>query len=167
VRFVNTAVTMIAQTERDAAFLSFFLLQVETRRNEQARCFCQDTLWYPQTAFAKTRSGPRCDFVATGWSQWRWWRRYRAERAGRQHNQRAAGQKRHFLRHLYIKCIISPRQARGKHRENSKKSGVSHSWRECSVSAFEFKNGNANRGDCSAVVLAVCVVAFTKTGSGQ
>jgi hypothetical protein len=32
--------------------------------------------------------------------------------------------KRLFLRHLYIKCIILPRQARDKHRENSKKSGV-------------------------------------------
>ena len=32
--------------------------------------------------------------------------------------------KRHFLRHLYIKCIISPRQAQDKHRENSKKNGV-------------------------------------------
>jgi hypothetical protein len=29
--------------------------------------------------------------------------------------------KRHFLSHLYIKCIILPRQARDKHRENSKK----------------------------------------------
>jgi hypothetical protein len=28
---------------------------------------------------------------------------------------------RHFLSHLYIKCIILPRQARDKHRENSKK----------------------------------------------
>jgi hypothetical protein len=28
------------------------------------------------------------------------------------------------LRHLYIKTIILPRQARDKHRENSKKSGV-------------------------------------------
>jgi hypothetical protein len=28
---------------------------------------------------------------------------------------------RHFLRHLNIKCIILPRQARDKHRENSKK----------------------------------------------
>jgi hypothetical protein len=39
--------------------------------------------------------------------------------------------KRHFFRHLYIKCIILPRQARDKHRENSKKvpflEGVSHS----------------------------------------
>jgi hypothetical protein len=30
-------------------------------------------------------------------------------------------EKRHFLRHLYIKTIILPRQARNKHRENSKK----------------------------------------------
>ena len=29
--------------------------------------------------------------------------------------------KRHFLSHLYIKCIILPRQARDKHRENSKR----------------------------------------------
>jgi len=29
--------------------------------------------------------------------------------------------KRGFLSHLYIKCIILPRQARDKHRENSKK----------------------------------------------
>jgi hypothetical protein len=29
--------------------------------------------------------------------------------------------KRVFLRHLYIKCIILPRQARDKHREISKK----------------------------------------------
>jgi hypothetical protein len=28
--------------------------------------------------------------------------------------------KRHLLRHLYIKCIVLPRQARDKHRENSK-----------------------------------------------
>jgi len=28
--------------------------------------------------------------------------------------------KRHFLSHLYIKCIILPRQPRDKHRENSK-----------------------------------------------
>jgi hypothetical protein len=32
-----------------------------------------------------------------------------------------AARKRHFLSHLYIKCIILPRQARDKHRENSKK----------------------------------------------
>ena len=32
--------------------------------------------------------------------------------------------KRHFLSHLYIKCIILPRQARDEHRENSKKSAV-------------------------------------------
>ena len=33
--------------------------------------------------------------------------------------------KRHFLRHLYIKIIILPRQARDKHRENSKKRAFS------------------------------------------
>jgi hypothetical protein len=33
-------------------------------------------------------------------------------------------EKRHFLRHLYIKVIFLPRQARDKHREISKKSGV-------------------------------------------
>jgi hypothetical protein len=33
--------------------------------------------------------------------------------------------KHHFLRHLYIKMIILPRQARDKQRENSKQSGVS------------------------------------------
>ena len=32
--------------------------------------------------------------------------------------------KRLFLRHLYIKCIILPRQARDKHRENSKRGAV-------------------------------------------
>jgi hypothetical protein len=35
--------------------------------------------------------------------------------------------KRHFLSHLYIKCIILPRQARDKHRENSKKVPFSRS----------------------------------------
>jgi hypothetical protein len=34
---------------------------------------------------------------------------------------RYPARKRHFLSHLYIKCIILPRQARDKHRENSKK----------------------------------------------
>jgi hypothetical protein len=32
--------------------------------------------------------------------------------------------KRHFLRHLYIKCIILPRQARDKHRESTQKRDV-------------------------------------------
>ena len=39
-------------------------------------------------------------------------------------------EQRHFLRHLYIKCIFLPRQARDKHGENSKQSGVFlRSWR--------------------------------------
>jgi hypothetical protein len=33
----------------------------------------------------------------------------------------ASVQKRHFLRHLYIKTIILPRQARDKHRESTQK----------------------------------------------
>ena len=39
------------------------------------------------------------------------------------HGEGVLGQvrKRHFLRHLYIKVIFLPRQARDKHRENSKK----------------------------------------------
>ena len=31
------------------------------------------------------------------------------------------GRERHFLRHLYVKCIILPRQARDKHRESTRK----------------------------------------------
>jgi hypothetical protein len=34
------------------------------------------------------------------------------------------GEKTGFLRHLYIKVIFLPRQARDKHRKNSKKDGV-------------------------------------------
>jgi hypothetical protein len=34
---------------------------------------------------------------------------------------RRKGEKSGFLRHLYIEMMISPRQARDKHRENSKK----------------------------------------------
>jgi hypothetical protein len=34
--------------------------------------------------------------------------------------------KRHFLSHLYIKTMVLPRQARDKHRENSKTRFLSH-----------------------------------------
>jgi hypothetical protein len=40
---------------------------------------------------------------------------------GRAQDRNGSARKRHFLRHLYIKIIILPRQARDKHRENSKK----------------------------------------------
>jgi hypothetical protein len=40
------------------------------------------------------------------------------------HRSRDGCEKRHFLSHIYIKANIVPRQARDKHRENSKKSGV-------------------------------------------
>jgi hypothetical protein len=39
-----------------------------------------------------------------------------------------AVRKRPFLRHLYIKCIILPRQARDKHRENLQKWPFSAGW---------------------------------------
>ena len=42
-----------------------------------------------------------------------------------------AVRKRHFLSHLYIKCIILPRQARDEHRENSKKVPFSLSLLRC------------------------------------
>ena len=37
------------------------------------------------------------------------------------HSRRHSGGKRHFLRRLYIKCIVLPRQARDKHREGTQK----------------------------------------------
>jgi len=40
---------------------------------------------------------------------------------GRAQDRNGSARKRHFLRHLYIKIIILPRQARDKQRENSKK----------------------------------------------
>ena len=48
-----------------------------------------------------------------------------AESAGREYYERLCmravnqARKRHFLSHLYVKCIILPRQARDKHRGNS------------------------------------------------
>jgi hypothetical protein len=47
--------------------------------------------------------------------------------------------KRHFLSHLYIKCIILPRQARDKHRESTQKSAV---FSQRQVAHFRFgRNG--------------------------
>jgi len=56
--------------------------------------------------------------------------------------------KRHFLSHLYIKCIILPRQARDKHRENSKKSGVFSQGPRfaCIDQAFKAANGSFVNG---------------------
>jgi hypothetical protein len=50
--------------------------------------------------------------------------------------------KRHFLRHLYIKCIILPRQARDKHRENYKKSAV---FPQCVTACTRRDHGKALR----------------------
>jgi hypothetical protein len=60
-----------------------------------------------------------------------------------------------LLSHLYIKMIILPRQARGKHRENSKKDAVFRTAAVgirnlCIFEPFIYKNEH-----------------FTKTGSGQ
>eukprot|EP01046_Picozoa_sp_COSAG06_P034079 COSAG06_NODE_3534_length_5216_cov_183.913655_6_plen_233_part_00 len=82
--------------------------------------------------------------------------------------------KRHFLGHLYIKCIILPRQARDEHRENSKKVPFSLSLtasdrrtigttrdksitRWCATLKPLFKRHHFQRKDDR----------FTKTGSGQ
>ena len=53
--------------------------------------------------------------------------RIEAWKAARMEEYSSQVRKRHFLRHLYIKCIILPRQARDKHRENSKKVPFSRS----------------------------------------
>ena len=44
---------------------------------------------------------------------------FRSQDRGQDRRRRV--RKRHFFRHLYIKCIILPRQARDKHRETLKK----------------------------------------------
>ena len=46
--------------------------------------------------------------------------RIEAWKAARMEEYSSQVRKRHFLRHLNIKCIFLPRQARDKHRENSK-----------------------------------------------
>ena len=47
--------------------------------------------------------------------------RFDGKEIGDTFDKHAQVRKRHFLSHLYIKCIILPRQARDEHRENSKK----------------------------------------------
>ena len=60
---------------------------------------------------------------------------------------------RHFLRHLYIKCIILPRQARDKHREISKKE-----WRFVQV-GYAFRNRTAAtvRGQLLFFFFPICL----------
>jgi len=54
--------------------------------------------------------------------------------------------KRHFLSHLYIKCIILPRQARDKHRENSKKVPFSLSLATARVTPFTQRSSLISMG---------------------
>jgi hypothetical protein len=59
--------------------------------------------------------------------------------------------KRHFLRHLYIKCIILPRQAWDKHRENSKKCrfpSATGAVARCLSSLLVPQQRQNKRGDC-------------------
>jgi hypothetical protein len=61
-------------------------------------------------------------------------------------------EKRHFLRHLYIKTIILPRQARDEHRENRERSGVFHS---LSPNQKKTRNIRPDIGEITGVPLAV------------
>jgi hypothetical protein len=45
------------------------------------------------------------------------------------------------LSHLYIKTIILPRQARDKHRENSKKNGVFLRWQQLRRACWRCRHG--------------------------
>ena len=54
-----------------------------------------------------------------------------------------AGEKTVFLSHLYIKMMILPRQARDKHRENSKKEAVL-SQLDAMTSEGDLKRGSGN-----------------------
>ena len=94
--------------------------------------------------------------------------------------------KRHFLSHLYIKTNILPRQARDKHRENSKKRVAvqlkkdgrpflhfSAQWNTLHVDGVRqvrarFPNGNPQVRDPPFLApLLYRTDRFTKTGSGQ
>jgi hypothetical protein len=85
--------------------------------------------------------------------------------------------KRHFLRHLYIKCIILPRQARDEHRENSNKVPFSLSSTACFTHGLAY-GVNAGILEKSAFApvrrkspfwlpFAFKNDQFAKTGSGQ
>jgi hypothetical protein len=88
----------------------------------------------------------------------------RGARAGR-----CQVRKRHFLSHLYIKCILLPRQARDKHRGNSKKVPFSLSLHTHRTIHW----GSSGRQVRKRRVLFINPILrlkhhhFTKTGSGQ
>ena len=73
--------------------------------------------------------------------------------------------KRHFLRcHLYIKCIILPRQARDKHRDNSKKGRF---LADMSNLCKEAAMGRHRETPLFAMPFTYQMHLFSKTGSGQ
>ena len=92
-----------------------------------------------------------------------------------------AVRKRHFLRRLYIKCIILPRQARDNHRENSKKVPFSQV-QETITTPFVLAAYNWDQVTVNLLFVGVVRTTplferrrhfdttndhFTKTGSGQ
>ena len=78
--------------------------------------------------------------------------------------------KRHFLRHLYIKCIILPRQARDKHRENSKKNGVTNGLATSRPTVGRqlstMQKARAKRVFCDAILLLYVRSGQNSTGGG-
>ena len=83
----------------------------------------------------------------------------------------ATVKKRHFLRHLCIKCTILPRQARDKHRESTQKR-----WRflrACEKQRSDWSATGAHtlaKHKRTCRVLRICMLAslvFAKTSSGQ
>jgi hypothetical protein len=73
--------------------------------------------------YKDSRDGHYCDQASMFWKRWEQRKpRYASRTLTSTRNLSGRKvRKRHFLRHLYIKCIILPRQARDKHREDSKK----------------------------------------------
>jgi hypothetical protein len=76
-----------------------------------------------------------------------------------------------FLSHFYIKTIILPRQARDKHRENSKKEDAVFSHRRCAVAAGALGvcgvEGEAGDSGAREVISAAVVLARGGTGGGE
>jgi hypothetical protein len=72
------------------------------------------------------------------------------------------GEKTSFLRHLHIKCIILPRQARDKHRESTQKRMRWDQQRNAQMMQTR-RNGKEN---AMFAPLSTKNAQFTKTGSG-
>ena len=66
--------------------------------------------------------------------------------------------KRHFFRHLYIKVIFLPRQARDKHRENSKKARFLTDVRAMRV-RHVIRSSQLSIVNCACILLDIYIVA--------